>query len=110
MGVLQRIGNGVLGAFRTILKVLGWLLLITGVSAFGLMLVSPLDSAKLFDQFIIYWMSLFMPAIVVAPIALISPKARYSPVMTMVTTASIAVAVFALIYYFAGATDRSAAP
>lgn len=110
MGVLQWIGKRILGAFRTILKVLAWLLPITGACAFGLLLVSPLHSAKLFDQFIVYWMSLFIAAITVAPIALISPKARYSPVMTTVTTATIAVALFTLLYYFADSIDRSGTP
>ena len=110
MGVLQRIGKGVLGAFRTILKVLAWLLLITGVCAFGLMLVSPLDTAKLFDQFIVFWMVLLLPAIMVALIASIFPKARYSPVLTTVTTASIAVAFYTIFYYWVFTVDSSGAP
>ena len=110
MGVLRRIGKGVLGALKTVLKVFCWLLLITAVCALGLMLVSPLDSAKLFDQFIVFWMVLLLPAIIVALIASIFPKARYSPVMTTVTTASIAVAFYTIIYYLVFTVDRSGAP
>jgi hypothetical protein len=91
-----------LSFLKTLLKVAGWLLVVSAVGAGGLVaLGGHPETVSRPWSFLILWITLLQPAVLTAAVVSIFPKARRTPVFTTVWSAAVVVFAFCVLFYVA---------